>query len=411
MNETENTTSIDMGATKAVERELRETVALLQQKAKEFGDWRSADAMTKEAFTKMNARIDELQDTLKDVTKRAMRTGNGGDTITDKANDVARAALVKYLRRGEQRLTSDEREALEGMQKALSVDSDPDGGFVVTPAMSARISSIIYETSPVRQIATVETISTDALEGLFDGDEVSASWVTETGTRAETDTPELGMWRIPTHELYAKPKATQKLLDDASVDIEAWLQRKVADKMARTENAAFVSGTGVGQPRGFTTYADGSTRGTITRLPSLAAATIAPEAIINMVYHIKPAYRAGAVWAMNRATVGVIRTLRDDSGGAGTGQFFWQPGFGTQPASLAGYPITELEDMDDVSAGNIVAAFGNFRAAYTIVDRQGTRVLRDPYSAKPYVEFYTTRRVGGDVINFEAIVLMDIAAS
>ena len=243
------------------------------------------------------------------------------------------------------------------------------------------------------------------------GDEAAAAWVSERGSRAETATPQLGQWRIPTHELYANPRATQKLLDDSAVDIEAWLARKVADKFARTENLAFVNGNGIGQPRGFTTYADGTTRGTIERIPSLDAATISAEGIINMVYSLKSAYRQGAVWVMNRATVGVIRTIRDESGGANTGQFMWQPGFGTQPPTLAGFPIIEFEDMDDIAGSAIVAGFGNFRQAYTIVDRLGIRVLRDPYSAKPHVEFYTTKRVGGDVLNFEAIKLMDIAAS
>lgn len=394
--------------TQNLQRELQDTIATLQARALEFGEWKKADGMARETFTKLNARIDELTDQLKATQAQALRTNV---TSIQKDSDPAREVLVKYLRRGDQRLTAQERDVLEQHQKALSVDSDPDGGYLVTPQQSARIIEVVYETSPMRQIATVETISSDALEGLFDGDEAAAAWVAERGSRAETNTPQLGQWRIPTHELYANPRATQKLLDDSAVDIEAWLSRKVADKFARTENLAFVLGTGVGQPRGIVTYPDGTTRGTIERIPSLDAATIAAEGIYNVIYGIKNAYRTGAVWVMNRATVGVIRTIRDESGGAGTGQFMWSPGFGTQPATLAGYPIVEFEDMADISGGNIVAGFGNFRQAYTIVDRIGIRVLRDPYSAKPHVEFYTTKRVGGDVLNFEAIKLMDIAAS
>jgi HK97 family phage major capsid protein len=394
--------------TQNLQRELQDTIATLQARALEFGEWKKADGMARETFTKLNARIDELTDQLKATQAQALRTNV---TSIQKDSDPAREVLVKYLRRGDQRLTAQERDVLEQHQKALSVDSDPDGGYLVTPQQSARIIEVVFETSPMRQIATVETISSDALEGLFDGDEAAAAWVAERGSRAETNTPQLGQWRIPTHELYANPRATQKLLDDSAVDIEAWLSRKVADKFARTENLAFVLGTGVGQPRGIVTYPDGTTRGTIERIPSLDASTIAAEGIYNVIYGIKNAYRTGAVWVMNRATVGVIRTIRDESGGAGTGQFMWSPGFGTQPATLAGYPIVEFEDMADISGGNIVAGFGNFRQAYTIVDRIGIRVLRDPYSAKPHVEFYTTKRVGGDVLNFEAIKLMDIAAS
>lgn len=395
--------------TQNLQRELQDTIATLQARALEFGEWKKADGLARETFTKLNARIDELTDQLKETQAQALRTT--AKTPMAKDADPARDVIVKYLRRGDQRLTAQERDVLEQHQKALSVDSDPDGGYLVTPQQSARIIEVVYETSPMRQVATIETISTDALEGLFDGDEAAAAWVSERGSRAETNTPQLGQWRIPTHELYANPRATQKLLDDSAVDIEAWLANKVADKFARTENLAFVKGTGSGQPRGFTTYADGTTRGTIERIPSLDAATIAAEGIYNVIYGIKAAYRTGAVWVMNRATVGVIRTIRDESGGAGTGQFMWSPGFGTQPATLAGYPIVEFEDMDDIAGGNIVAGFGNFYQAYTIVDRIGIRVLRDPYSAKPHVEFYTTKRVGGDVLNFEAIKLMDVAAS
>lgn len=395
--------------TQNLQRELQDTIATLQQRATEFGEWRKADGLARETFTKLNARIDELTDQLKETQAQALRTTANAPIAKD--SDPAREVLVKYLRRGEQRLTTNERDILEQHQKALSVDSDPDGGYLVTPQQSARIIEVVYETSPMRQVATVETISTDALEGLFDGDEAAAAWVAERGSRAETNTPQLGQWRIPTHELYANPRATQKLLDDSAVDIEAWISRKVADKFARTENLAFVNGNGVGQPRGFTTYADGTTRGTIERIPSLDAATIAAEGIYNIIYALKAAYRPGSVWVMNRATVGVIRTIRDESGGAGTGQFMWAPGFGGQPATLAGYPIVEFEDMADIAGGAVVAGFGNFRQGYTIVDRLGIRILRDPYSAKPHVEFYTTKRVGGDVLNFEAFKLMDIAAS
>ena len=395
--------------TQNLQRELQDTIATLQARALEFGEWKKADGLARETFTKLNARIDELTDQLKETQAQALRTTANAPIAKD--SDPAREVLVKYLRRGEQRLTAHERDVLEQHQKALSVDSDPDGGYLVTPQQSARIIEVVYETSPMRQVATVETISTDALEGLFDGDEAAAAWVSERGSRAETNTPQLGQWRIPTHELYANPRATQKLLDDSAVDIEAWISRKVADKFARTENLAFVTGNGVGQPRGFTTYPDGTTRGTIERIPSLDAATIAAEGIYNIIYALKAAYRPGSVWVMNRATVGVIRTIRDESGGAGTGQFMWAPGFGGQPATLAGYPIVEFEDMADIAGGAIVAGFGNFRQGYTIVDRLGIRILRDPYSAKPHVEFYTTKRVGGDVLNFEAFKLMDIAAS
>jgi HK97 family phage major capsid protein len=394
--------------------ELQTLVAQMRARVETEGDDRTAPGLTREAFERMDKRIDQLQDSLNEVTKRALRTQQAGEEQAQRNEEetLRRNALMTYLRRGDQRLTAAERDALDRLQRALSVDSDPDGGFVVTPELSDRISTIIFETSPVRSVATVQTITTDALEGLFDGDEASFGWIAERGSRTETNTPQLGQWRIPTHELFAAPRATQKLLDDAYLNMEAWLTQKVADRLARAENTAFVSGNGVDRPRGFMTYPAGTNRGQIQQLPSLDANTISSEGLVNIVYALKSGYRQGAVWGMARSTVGVIRRIRDNSGATvGTGQFMWSPGFGTQPQSLMGFPIVEMEDMPTVAGSALPVAFGNFAQAYTIVDRQGTRVLRDPYSAKPFVEFYTTRRVGGDVVNFEALKIMVVSAS
>ena len=399
----------DQPHTKTLEHELHEVVHELRKRVTDFGDWRETDALNRESLNKLNTRIDEVQDELKDLTKAALRTTQHAEDEQPETDRVTKAAFEKYLRKGEQRLNAHEREALETYQKALSVDSDPDGGFVVTPDTSGRISTIIQETSPVRQVAAQQSIGTDALEGLFDGDQAVVGWVAERGARNETATPQLGTWRIPTHEIYAAPRATQKLLDDANINAEAWLAQKVAERFARTENTAFVLGTGAGQPRGFMTYPAGVNRGQIEQLASgVAGAGFLPENLITVVYSIKPAYRAGAVWAMNRNSVMEIRQLRDNIGGAGTGQFLWQPGLQAgQPQTLLAYPIVEMEDMVNSAATPVTpVAFGNFRAAYQIVDRIGIRVLRDPYTAKPYVEFYTTKRVGGDVINFEALKIV-----
>jgi HK97 family phage major capsid protein len=394
---------------RTLEQELHATVAELRKRVTDFGDWREADSLHRESLDKLNSRIDEVQDELKDLTKAALRTTQHAEEEERDTKRSLKHAFERFLRKGEERLTPTEREALDAHQKALSVDSDPDGGFVVTPDTSGRISTIIWETSPVRQVAAQQSIGTDALEGLFDGDQAAVGWVAERGARAETATPQLGTWRIPTHEIYAAPRATQKLLDDANINAEAWLAQKVAERFARFENTAFVLGTGNGQPRGFMTYPAGVNRGQIQQLASgVAGAGFLPENLIAVVYSLKTAYRAGAVWAMNRNSVSEIRQLRDNIGGAGTGQFMWQPGMQAgQPSTLLGYPIVEMEDLVNSAATPVTpAAFGNFRAAYQIVDRIGIRVLRDPYTVKPYVEFYTTKRVGGDVINFEAIKIV-----
>jgi HK97 family phage major capsid protein len=398
---------------KRLQSELQDLVQQMRARVTDEGAEGTAPGITVEMYQRMDSRINQIQDELVAVQKAARRSPQfGTDTDDDAGKRLEKAAFNAALRKGEDRLSGEHRAAFDRLQKRLSVDSDPDGGFVVTPEFSSRVSTVLFETSPVRQVATVETISTDALEGLFDGDEATVGWVNEQGARAESATPQIGLWRIPTHEMFANPFATQKLLDDAFLDMEGWLAAKVSERMSRFENSAFVLGNGVGKPRGFMTYGAGTNRGQIQQVASgaVGAPFITAEGLINIVYSLKSGYRTGAVWAMNRASVGVIRRIRDDSGAAaGTGQFMWQPGFGTQPQTLAGYPIVEMEDMADFAGGALPYAFGNFAAAYTIVDRQGVRILRDPYSSKPFVSFYTTKRVGGDVINFEALKIGVVA--
>lgn len=312
-----------------------------------------------------------------------------------------KSAFNTYMRKGDQLLGAEEL-------KALSVGSDPDGGYVVNPDLSGRIVAKVFETSPLRAYASVQVISTDALEGLFDLNEAASGWVGETEARAETGTPALGKWRIPTHELYAKPTATQKLLDDGEIDMEAWLATKVAEKFARDEATAFVSGNGVGKPRGFLDYASGTTLpGTIERVKSgvnggFATDGTGSDCLISALYGLKAPYRANAVWAMNRSTTAAVRKIKDSDGA-----YIWQAGLAAgQPATLLGYPVASFEDMPALATGSLSIAVADWRETYQIVDRIGIRTLRDPFSAKPYVEFYTTKRVGGDVVNFEAIKLV-----
>lgn len=331
----------------------------------------------------------------------ARRRGETVPAFDAAGMDGYKAAFDRFLRKGEEVMSVDER-------KALSVGTDPDGGYVVNPDLSGRIVMKVFETSPMRAYASIQVISSDALEGLFDLEEASSGWVGETDARSETNTPQLGKWRIPVHELYAKPKATQKLLDDASINMEAWLASKVAEKFARDEANAFVVGNGVGKPRGFLTYGSGTTLpGTIEQFPTgssgaFAAAPNGGDVLINALYGLKAQYRANATWFMNRATMTATRKLKDSDGA-----YLWSPGIAAgQPASLLGYPVASFEDMPDPASNSLSIAVGDMREAYQIVDRLGIRTLRDPYSAKPYVEFYTTKRVGGDVVNFEAIKLV-----
>lgn len=321
-----------------------------------------------------------------------------------------KSGLGIYLRKGEK--------VLDGAQfKAMSVGGDPDGGFLVTPDMSGRITKKVYETSPIRQIANVQAISSDKLEGIEDLDEAAAGWVGETQSRGDTTTPQVGKYAIEAFEVYAKPKATQKLLDDGSVDIEAWLAEKVATKIARVENLAYVRGTGAAQPRGFTSYPalsdDGSgvTWGSLGYVPSGASAdfsaTNPADRLFDLIGTLKTEYLTNARFVTRRSVITKIRKFKD-----GDGAYLWQPSLGAGlPELLAGYPITRAEDMPALSANSMSLAFGDFAQGYQIVDRLGLRTLRDPYSDKPYIVFYTIKRTGGAVVNFEAIKLMKFAAS
>lgn len=320
------------------------------------------------------------------------------------------AAMNHYIRRNMKGASAEE-------VKALSVGSDPDGGYLVNPDMGGRIIKKVYETSPVRQIANVVTISTDALEGINDLNEAGSGWVGETESRSETTTPEVGEYRIPVHEQYAEPRATQKMLDDASVNVEEWLAGKVADKLAREENEAFTVGTGIKMPKGFAAYTTAATAdatrawGVLEHIKTgtnggFGTAPNGSDKMIDLVYALKNAYRQGAVWAMKRAVLAEVRKLKD-----GDGNYLWQPDFGQRQGGLIlGFGVAELEDMAALATDSLSVAFGNFKEGYQIVDRAGIRVLRDPFTAKPYVKFYTTKRVGGDVVNFEAIKFLKFAA-
>lgn len=296
---------------------------------------------------------------------------------------------------------------LEALQaKSLSVGSDSDGGYLVTSAMSSRIVQAIFETSPMRQLASVESISTDALDLIDDHSSAVAGWTTETGTITETSSPTLAKRHIPTHEMYAQPKATQKLVDDSAIDIEAWLSAKIADIFARTQNTAFISGSGVGQPRGILTYAAGTSWGQIQQVNSGTNGQVTSDALINLFYALKDGYARRASFLMNRAVVQQVRLLKQ----ATTNQYMWQPGLAAgAPDTLLGVPVYMASDMPTAATNSLSVAVGDFAAAYQIVDRIGIRILRDPYTEKPFVKFYATARVGGDVVNSEAIKLMKLS--
>jgi HK97 family phage major capsid protein len=297
-------------------------------------------------------------------------------------------------------------------RKTLSVGQDTAGGYYVYPDLSGRIVAKVFETSPMRAYAQTQVISTDALEGYYDNDEVGFGWVSELESRPSTTTPVSGKWRIPVHEMYAQPEASQTILDDAIVNLETWLDGKIADKFARAENAAFVTGSGTDRPRGFLTYPDGTDlTNSIERFETgvdgaFAAAPSGGDVLINALYGLKAQYRANATWFMNRTTAALVRKLKDSDGA-----YLWSPGIAAgQPASLLGYPTAAFEDMPDPATDSLSIAVGDMRAAYQIVDRVGIRMLRDPFTSKPKILFYATKRTGGAMLNGEALKLVEFTA-
>ncbi len=368
----------------------------LRQKA----DKGAVDALTGTKLARLDDEIDRLRGDL-DRTRASL--GRPAADVAGPGDATAaehKAALRAYLRKG------DEAGLARIERKALSVETDPEGGYLVTGQMAERIVSSVFETSPMRRVAAVESISTDSLEMLIDKNEAGAGWVAESEARAETISPDLAKVVIPVHEIYAEPRATQKLIDDASIDVEAWLADKVAEKFARMEATAFVGGSGVGQPRGFLSYPAGAAWGQIEQVNSGGAGAVTADGAIDLQHALKEGYGANAVWLANRLAVRDLRKLKDVDG-----QYLWQPGLqaGSQD-TLLGRPIHVASDMPAPAANSLSVAYGDFARGYQIVDRIGVRVLRDPFTAKPYVKFYTTKRVGGDVVNFEAIKLQKLAA-
>lgn len=361
----------------------------------------SADPLTSEHLSKISTALSNYKDRLDRVETAMSRPGATGTAlITDTTMGEHKQAFCNYLRKG---IEGD----LPGLEsKALSVGSDPDGGYLVTPTMSEKIVRTVFETSPMRKLASVEVISSDSLELIEDREEFFAGWTSETASLSATASAQIGKKIIPVHELYAQPKATQKLIDDSSIDIEGWLAEKLSDVFSRKENTAFISGDGIGKPRGILTYTDGTDWGQVEQIDSDAGGDkISGDSLISLYYSLKEAYATRATFLMNRASVQLVRLLKESN----TGQYLWNPGLAVgAPDTLLGVPVVQAADMPNPEDGNLAVAVADFASAYQIVDRTGIRVLRDPFTDKPFVNFYTTKRVGGDVVNFEAIKLLKI---
>ena len=315
--------------------------------------------------------------------------------------------VESYLRKGVE----------QGVElKALVGTSEAAGGYAVPEEIDARIDRTLTAISPIRAIANVVKVGSSGYRKLVTMGGTPSGWVSEDAARPETATPAFAEIAPPSGELYANPAASQAMLDDAAFDVEAWLAEEIAVEFARAEGAAFVSGSGINRPKGFlagptSAQVDGVRPfGTLQFIASGAAggfpASSPQDRLIDLVQALRPPYRQGAVFVMNSATAARIRKFKTSDGA-----FLWQPGLvAGQPDTLLGYPLIEAEDMPDVAAESLSIAFGNFRAGYLIAERTETQILRDPYTHKPFVHFYATKRVGGQVANSEAIKLMKFAA-
>lgn len=354
-------------------------------------------------------RIDHLEVVLARGLPQAAPGSPGASLLTPEIAD----SLGVYARTGD----------VTRIQASASIGIDPDGGLLMPPEISREIERLVRDRSVMRRLARVRPAKTSPLVLPVDKRGTSSGWVGESEARPETASPDLGSTEVHLREIYAAPRITQQLLDlTPNLDAAAWLTESIAEEFADRQGEAFVGGDGVKRPRGLLTHPTSllgdATRpwGTLQHVATgnasgfaAASATVSPaDALVDLVHSLRAGYRQGAAWLMNSATAAVIRKFKDADG-----RFVWSPSLQEgQPPLLLGFPVWEDEGMPDVAADALPVAFANWKRGYTIADWSGTgpRILRDPFTAKPWVVFYGTSYVGGGVVNFEAIKLLKVAA-
>ena len=369
---------------------------------------RDNDIVLEEKLARINGAIDAQAKRLDEITLKAARPALGPNREGAGAPEH-KAAFEAYVRSGE----FANLRTLE--VKAMSVGSNTDGGYLVPDEIERSIGERLTAISPIRGIAGQRTIGGNIYKKPFMTSGPAVGWVGETGARPQTNSPVLDELSFPAMELYAMPAATATLLEDSAIDIGEWIAKEIDAVFAAQEGTAFVSGDGNNKPKGFLSYTavdNGSwSWGNLGYVPTGAAgafpASDPSDVLIDLVYALKAGYRQNGVFVMNRKTQAAVRKFKDS-----TGNYLWQPpATAGGRASLFGFALHDVEDMPDVGANALAIAFGDFSRGYLIVDRAGVSVLRDPYTAKPYVLFYTTKRVGGGVQDFDAIKLLKFAAS
>jgi HK97 family phage major capsid protein len=386
---------------------------VLANLAKAFEDFKAendkklsakADAVTDEKVERINSSMGELQTILDGLNAKvaALAIAPGNTVVGDlPATDPQFLADYKaWMRKGT-------------VSAAMDKGTDGNGGYLAPVEWDRTITMKLKLISQIRANARVQTISVAGFKKVFTDRAVGSGWVGETASRPATSTPGLGILDFTPGELYANPMISQQLLDDAVVNLEEWLAAEVDTEFARQEGIAFLSGDGANKPYGILTYVTGGSNaarhpwGAIATMPSGAAAAFTGDGLIDLMYSLPTQFATNAKLYMNRLSTGQVRKLKD-----GQGNYLWQPAYQQgEPQTLGGAPIVEIPDMPLVAAGNIAALYGDMESTYLVVDRLGISVLRDPYTNKPYVAFYTVKRVGGGVYNPEPMRALKIAAS
>lgn len=390
-----------------------EVKALIENLQKAFADYKAEHTKQLDAVKagmpssdvtakveKIDAHIVDLQKAVDEANIKiaAYQIGSAEKPVRDKEyTDAFRA----HMKRGE-------------VQASMSKGSAADGGYLAPVEWDRTITDKLVLVSPIRSIAKVQPISVGSFTKLFNLHGTSSGWVGETAARPNTNTPQFAPLTFNTGEIYANPNATQQVLDDAEIDLESWLAGEVQLEFAKQEGLAFVSGDGTNnRPNGLLTYVTGAANAAVHPLGAIQtvitgnATAITADSIIDLIYSLPSAFTGNAKFIMNRATQGIIRKLKD-----GQGNYLWQPSYvAGQPSTLCGFPVVEVADMPNVAANSISIMFGDFEQGYIVLDRMGVRVLRDPFTNKPYVSFYTTKRVGGGLLNPEPLRALKTSAT
>ncbi|EFN9979235.1 phage major capsid protein [Escherichia coli] len=399
--------------------EIKDVEQVAQELQAKFDDFRAKndkriDALESEKgklageVDTLNGKLSELENLKSDLeTELVSLKRPGGPQQQSKAATEHKTAFMQFMRKGD----DDGLRELE--RKALQVGTDEDGGYAIPEELDRNILTLLKDEVVMRQESTVITVGGSDYKKLVSVGGTASGWVGETDARPATDASKLKMIEPFMGEIYGNPQATQKMLDDVFFNAEDWINSELATEFAEKEEIAFTTGDGTKKPKGFLAYASSldtdKTRafGTLQHILSGAAAAVTADAIIRLVYTLRKSHRSGAKFMMNNNTLFGIRILKDSEG-----NYLWRPGLEVnQPSTLVGYGIAENEQMPDIAADAKAIAFGNFKRGYTIVDRIGTRILRDPYTNKPYVGFYTTKRTGGMLTDSQSIKLMQIGAS